>query len=432
MPPPSCASLSCGIMPTEVCNLLQVTTNQRSGDKIQMIPTPDSLQEALSGPEPEHCSTSLLKRPLYCPKQLLSQWHTRLMGVLRSMGFQPAHGNPHLFLLQQGNLWFPLYLQGLLLLSSSQAEPDHLKASPKPRSPMQDLGEVSNRLGMQVTRVWGKQEVYLSQAKSVPEVVNTPLEVTHGLKTIHAEEPTVPEPNRYPELLGLLMYLIVCSWSAIAHSLSVLSSFVACGKHGVHHWKAALRLLGCVRATAHYRLALSAISPALVGHSAASWADDPDTYRFNQGFCFSMRTGVMSWQANRYPSVTLSTFTAQLYAATVTAQVGLWFIALLQLLGCPQTEVPPTHWCTIEGTALLTQGPVFSSRSKHFAARYFSIKKLVQRAKLLTAHILGASSVADISLKALSQEDHSRLWGRWALTSPLHSSCSGSRGCVAI
>jgi len=150
---------------TEVLDLLQVT-NRESRDKIQVIPTSATWQEALSGPDSEHFLTSPLpgqvtiiillhlarvsgllvhfsdggqafprgepeKKPTRSiPPGLVSstsqalapeearhglqpsprRWHSRLKGVLGSMGFQPVHGEPHMFLLQRGNLWVLVYV----------------------------------------------------------------------------------------------------------------------------------------------------------------------------------------------------------------------------------------------------------------------------------------------------------------------------------
>jgi len=62
--------------------------------------------------------------------------------------------------------------------------------------------------------------------------------------------------ERFPELVGCLMYLMVCTKPDLAHTLSVLGSFVAEGRHGPEHLQAALRALGYVKATKHLRLRL--------------------------------------------------------------------------------------------------------------------------------------------------------------------------------
>jgi hypothetical protein len=362
-----------------------------------------------------------LRRPLYGLKQSPRQWHSKLKGVLLELGFQPVHGDPSLFLYKgEGSLWILVYVDDLLLLSNSTAQLDRFKAAILKHFPMKDLGEVSTYLGIQVTRDLGKQEIYLSQEKFVHEIVRkfgqegakeaaTPLQVNHGLTLAQEGDLSVPEQDRYPELLGSMMYLMVCTRPDIAHALSVLSRFVAPGRHSGAHYKAALRLLGYLKGTAGHKLVLGGGKSTLVGHSDSSWADDQQDRKSSQGHCFSLGAGVVSWKAGRSPSVALSTCEAELYAATSAAQESLWLMDLLALLGHPQLSPSPTLWCDNQSTVILTRDPVFSGRSKHIEARYFFIKELVQRGRLHTAHIPGTLNVADIFTKPLAVDDHTRL-----------------------
>ena len=80
---------------------------------------------------------------------------------------------------------------------------------------------------------------------------STPLQVNHNLGRLTGDEEPHPDQDRYPELIGAVMYIMVCTRPDIAHTVSVLSRFVAPGRHGATHWKAALRLLGYLKATAH-------------------------------------------------------------------------------------------------------------------------------------------------------------------------------------
>jgi len=285
---------------------------------------------------------------------------------------------------------------------------------------MKDLGEAANYLGMGVSRDRSKKEFYLSQERYVHDILkkfgqedvkaySTPLQVNHGLTLPQPGDPVFPEQDRYPELLGAIMYLMVCTRPDIAHAVSVLGRFVAPGRHGGTHWKAALRLLGYLKKTAHFRLVLGGTStPALVGHSDASWADDQQDRRSSQGYCFTLGGGVISWKANRSPTVALSTCEAELYAGTAAAQESLWLSSLLSQLGSAPSS-PPLLWCDNQSTVALTKDPVFSGRSKHIEARYFFIRELVQAGKLRAKHIPGIDNVADIFTKPLSHEDHSRL-----------------------
>ena len=361
-----------------------------------------------------------LKRPLYGLKQSPREWHAKLKEVLTELGYEPVHGDPSLFLGKgPDGAWILVYVDDLLLVSNSADQLAQLKKSLSSHFPMKDLGEVESYLGMEVSRDWEKGEIYLSQQKYINTLLArfdqegitpaaTPLAVNHNLQLPSEGEAAKPEDDQYAELLGGIMYLMVCTRPDIAHAVSVLSRYVAPGRHGPTHWKAALRLLAYLKGTSHYRLALGGAHISLFGHSDSSWADDPLERKSSQGHCFSLGSGVISWKANRSATVALSSCEAELYAGAAAAQEALWLSSLLELLGIPQ-QPPPMLWCDNKSTVALTQDPIFSARSKHIEARYFFIRELINNGRLRVAHISGKANVADIFTKPLSQEDHHRL-----------------------
>lgn len=246
---------------------------------------------------------------------------------------------------------------------------------------------------------------------------STPLQVNHGLTLPQDGDEQLPDQDRFPELLRGIMYLMVCTRPDIAHAVSVLARFVGPGRHGAAHWRAALRLLGYLKGTAHYRLTLGDDKGVLVGYSGSSWADDQLDRRSSQGHCFSLGTGVVSRKASRSPAVALSTCEAELYAVCAASQEAVWLSAILEQLGHPH-QSPPILWCDNQSTVALTKDLIFSGRSKHIEARYYFVREQVQAKKLKTAHIPRNSYVADVFTKPLSQEDHLRLTQLLASLSP--------------
>jgi hypothetical protein len=115
---------------------------------------------------------------------------------------------------------------------------------------------------------------------------------------------------------------------------------------------------------------------------------------------------MVSWKANRSPSVALSTCEAELYAGTAAAQEALWLMQLLEELGVPRQL--PVLWCDNESTLALTKDPMYSARCKHIAARYFFIRELTERGLLVPQHIASRDNVADVFTKALPICDHER------------------------
>jgi hypothetical protein len=200
----------------------------------------------------------------------------------------------------------------------------------------------------------------------------------------------------------------VCTRPDLAFPVSVLSRYVAVGRHTDLHWKAAKRVLRYLRSSTDLTLLIGGSSPPLLeGFTDSSWADDLTDRRSSQGYGFRLGSGLISWRSTRSSSIALSSCEAELYAGTMAAQEARWLCFLLAELGFPQQ--PPTLWCDNQSTIALTKDPVFHNRSKHIQIRDFFIRDLVQRGELVVQHIPTEDNIADIFTKALSQDSHQRL-----------------------
>jgi hypothetical protein len=268
---------------------------------------------------------------------------------------------------------------------------------------------------MDIRRDRDRRLIMLSQQRYIEDVarkfgvtgtktISTPLPQHHELSLPTDADELAPEQHRYPELIGSLMYAMVCTRPDIAHAVSVLSRFVAPGRHCARHWNMGIRVLGYLYCTRHRELTLGGPDCQLRGWSDASWADDQVDRKSSQGYCWALGNGIVAWRASRSPTVALSTCEAELYAGTAAAQDALWLMQLLEDLRIPQQ--PPVLWCDNMSTLALTKDPVFSARCKHIAARYFFIRELTQKGSLHPQYITSAANVADGFTKALPADAH--------------------------
>jgi hypothetical protein len=309
------------------------------------------------------------------------------------------------------------------------------KSNLKQHFPLKDLGPLTSYLGMEVYRDRSRNLVYLHQKHYIDTIKHrfrdfplrafqTPLEVNHNLQLPSEDDKPVPGQERFPELVGSLVYLMTCTRPDISHALSVLGRFVGEGRHGAKHWVAALRVLGYVAHTADLQLTLGGSDSQLQGYTDASCQDDKVDRRSSQGYAFTLGAGAVSWKATKSPAVALSSCEAELYGGTAAAQELLWLKRLLSELGAPQGA--PILWCDNQSTVAMTKDPVFSARSKHIEARYFFIRELVQQGEMLAQFIPGEDNVADIFTKPLLHGRHQKLTSLLGLT----PADTPSRGCV--
>ncbi|CAI7902087.1 unnamed protein product [Closterium sp. NIES-54] len=172
-------------------------------------------------------------------------------------------------------------------------------------------------LGLQITKDRAACTITLTQSHMVQHVLQrfgfqfsttqpTPLAVDHRPTSPFPDEPFEPS-GPYPELVACLMYLMTCSRSDLAYPLSVLSCFVGPRRPCPVHWTAAVRVAKYLVTTSGTELVLGGTRPVeLTGLCDSSYADDVETQRSTQGYCFSLGAGAVSWRSTRSSSVASS------------------------------------------------------------------------------------------------------------------------------
>ncbi|CAI7776326.1 unnamed protein product [Closterium sp. NIES-53] len=166
-----------------------------------------------------------------------------------------------------------------------------------------DLGEVRNYLGMEITRDLTAKTITLSPSFYIEKIlerfgmstskpISTPLAFRHRLSP-----PTTPITSHHPyaELVGTLMYAMVCTRPDLAYPVSVLAQFVGTGRHGEEHWKAAMRVLCYLHGTKDHVLTLGSVNPPILqGFNYSSWADAQPDRRISQGYGFTLGSDLIS------------------------------------------------------------------------------------------------------------------------------------------
>ncbi|CAI7846694.1 unnamed protein product [Closterium sp. NIES-53] len=331
----------------------------------------------------------MLNRPVYGLKQAPREWHNKVKEVLLSLDFHPSSADPTLFIRRHSEPFYILvYVDDFILVAKDSAQMTSVQAALSKALQMKDLGDLKHYLRMEITRDRQARTISLSQEFYIDNVlkrfemelctpVATPLPLQHLLTA-----PAVPTPEAcsepYPELVGSLMYAMMCTRPDLAYPVSVLSRYVAPGRFTDLHWKAAKRVLRYLQGTKSHVLTLGGLSPPrLEGYTDSSWADDQTDRRSSQGYCFTLGSGIVSWRSTRSSAISLSSCEAELYAGTMAAQEARWLTFLLQELGFPQSA--PTLWCDNHSTIHISQDPVYHTRTKHIELLHFFIRDLVQQ-----------------------------------------------------
>ncbi|CAI7765507.1 unnamed protein product [Closterium sp. NIES-53] len=362
-----------------------------------------------------------LRRPVYGLRQAPREWHDTLRTTLPALGFAPSTADPSLFLRTDTSLppfYILVYVDDLVFATADTTRLAYVKSELQKRHACTDLGELRSYLGLQITRDRARCTITLTQSHMVQQVLQrfgftysspqaTPLPTRHSFLALPSDEP-VESSGPYPELVGCLMYLMICTRPYLAYPLSILARYVAPGRHRPEHMAAAKRVLRYLCSTSGMGLVLGGRRPVvLTGHADASWADDQATQRSSQGYTFSLGTGSVSWQATRPSSVLSSSCEAEIYAGAMATQEVRWLTYLLTDLGEPPRS-PPVPYVDNKAMLALCREQRLEHRTKRIALRYFLARELQQRGQLRLAYVASEVNTADVFTKALAPCDHQR------------------------
>ena len=122
----------------------------------------------------------------------------------------------------------------------------------------------------------------------------------------------------YANVTGSLMYAMVCSQPDIAHSISILSRFMA--NQGKEHWNGVKWLLRYVRGSlgAGLKFRSSKEGVGIIGYVDSDYARDLDKRRSTTSYIFILFGGLVSCKSQLQSIVALSTTEVE-YIATSEA-----------------------------------------------------------------------------------------------------------------
>jgi hypothetical protein len=207
----------------------------------------------------------------------------------------------------------------------------------------------------------------------------------------------------YPQLVGALMYLMVCTRPDIAYAVSVLSRFMAPDRHTSAHWKAAKRVLAYLKKTKHLSLVLGRTQALeITAYSDAAYADDQEQRKSTLGYHISLGTGLVSWKAKLSDCVALSSAESEYYAGCETVKEAEWLAGLVRELGW---EVPPYKVLMDSQSArAIIKNSVINARSKHIEVKHHFIRQMHAEKKFVLKEVSSAANLADYFTKALPEE----------------------------
>jgi histone deacetylase 1/2 len=350
-----------------------------------------------------------LTKALYGLKQAPRAWHARLALALRAHGFVPSTADSSLFLLQKPavTMYFLVYVDDIILISSSTAAADKLVLSLGTDFAVKDLGQLHFFLGLEV--IHRDRGLLMTQKKYSLDLLRragmlkckptaTPMSSTDKITAADGVLLSSADATEYRSIVGGLQYLTITR-PDISYAVNRVCQYLHEPRDT--HWSAVKRILRYVSLTVSYGLHIRPNpSGVLSAYSDADWAGSPDDRRSTGGYAVFFGSSLIAWSARKQATVSRSSTEAEYKAvANATAEL-IWVQSLLKELGVPQPR-PPILWCDNIGATYLSANPVFHARTKHIEVDYHFVRERVSRRLLQIKFISSKDQLAHIFTKPL-------------------------------
>ncbi|KAL2238396.1 UNVERIFIED_CONTAM: Retrovirus-related Pol polyprotein from transposon TNT 1-94 [Sesamum indicum] len=351
----------------------------------------------------------LLNKSLYGLKQSPRQWNKKFDSFMLSLDFKKSHYDHCLYFKHVDNtpIFLVLYVDDMLIASPSLHLINNLQTDLHKTFEMKDLGDAKRILGMNIVRhesfILLNQKSYIlsilkrfSMEKSKPTSV--PLAAHFQLsknQSPHSDiEKAKMEKVPYSNVIGSIMFLMVCTRPDIAYAISCLSRYMS--NPGPPHWEALKWLLKYLHGSENIGIRFSKRSEntQLVGFVDSNYANDRDSRKSTTSYIFTFCGSCISWKSQLQHIVALSTTEAEYIATTEAFKEAIWLDGLIKEIGFSNNKL--TVYSDSQSSIQLCKNPVFHDRTKHIDVRYHFIRDIVSKEVIKLEKIKSEDNPADM------------------------------------
>ncbi|GKA44030.1 ribonuclease H-like domain-containing protein [Tanacetum coccineum] len=319
-----------------------------------------------------------LQRSLYGLKQAPRAWFQRFAGYATRPEFYHSRCDSSLFFYRHGSqvTYLLLYVDDIILTTSSTAFLQQLIDSLHRKFDMTDLGALNYFLGISVVR---------------HSTVDT--ESKLGSNGVPVQDPTM-----YRRLAGGLQYL-----TFTRPDLSYAVQQICLYMHDPRepHLAALKRILRYVQGTLDLGLHLYASSTtSLVGYTDDVWAGCPSTRRSTSGYCIFLGDNLLSWSAKRHHTLSCSSVEAEYRGVANVVAETAWLRNLLRELHSPLSTATLVY-CNRVSAVYMSANPIQHQRTKHIEIDIHFVCDMVTAGQVRVLHVPSRYQYNDIFTKGL-------------------------------
>ena len=346
-----------------------------------------------------------LLRSLYGLKQSPRCWNEEFNSYLESLSFKRSRHDYCLYTKIDGKQFIVLilYVDDILMTGSDEKAIENLKKELSSRFDMSDCGELKYFLGMKIER--NEKSLQISQAASIEKflekfglkdcnTVKTPME--KGLQLEIEKETKTDKP--YRELLGSMMYIMLCCRPDICYNVSYMGRFQQ--ESTDTHFQHLKRIARYLKATKDMKLEFKGHSKIpLVGYVDSDWASDTNDRKSTSGFIFQVYGSTVAWSSKKQTTVATSSSEAEYVSLSAGVQEAIWLRGIMEDLHQIENEATTiyedNHGCI--GMAKNCE----SKRAKHIDIKHHFIRDHVANGNIQIEAIKSEEQLADLFTKSL-------------------------------
>ena len=353
-----------------------------------------------------------VKKSIYGLKQSPRIWNKELSNTMKNLGFYQCTSDPCLF--KKNHMYVAIFVDDLVIAGANLEEINAFKEALKSKYSMKDLGVIKLCLGLEIS-FKSDGSIGISQSKYIKSMLKrfglescnpvlTPLDpsvkLSKDMSPTSVKGMMKMEKLPYRELIGSLMYLMVCSRPDISFTVGQLASYMNCP--GTQHYNAAIHLLKYIKGSMDRELIYKSDSKLQIeGYCDADWATNADNRRSTTGYVFYLSGAPITWKSKLQSTVALSSCEAEYMALTAAAQEAMYLRKLSLDFGL-MIDKPTTIYEDNKSAIMMSNNPSMHKASKHIDLKYHFVREAIEANIIKLEYVETKKQKADGFTKALA------------------------------
>jgi len=353
-----------------------------------------------------------LNKAIYGLKQAARCWFDVFEQALKGFGFINSPVDRCIYFQDKGdikkNIYVLLYVDDLVVATLDIETLRNFKQYLMTKFRMTDLGEIKYFIGIKIEI--GQDQICLSQSAYIKKVLNkfnmeeckpvsTPLPSKLNYELLNSDE-KYDAPCR--NLIGSLMYLMLCTRPDLATSVNILSRYT--NKNNIELWQCLKRILRYLKGNIDMKLIFKKnfdFEHIFVGYVDSDWGGNENDRKSTTGYLFKMfNSNLICWNTKRQNSVAASSTEAEYMALFEAVREALWLKSLLESVSI-KLDRPIKIFEDNQGCISIASNPTCHNRSKHIDIKYHFTREQIENNTISIEYISSENQLADIFTKPL-------------------------------